>query len=47
MNADAIRDLYGCHLAENRATWEKYVLPLTQEQFTHPAAYSFGSVRNQ
>jgi uncharacterized damage-inducible protein DinB len=47
MNADAIRHLYGYHFAENRATWEKYILPLTQEQFTQPVAYSVGSVRNQ
>jgi uncharacterized damage-inducible protein DinB len=47
MNADAFRYLYNYHFAENRATWDKYVAPLTQEQFTQPLAYSMGSVRNQ
>jgi uncharacterized damage-inducible protein DinB len=47
MNADAIRHLYNYHFAENRATWDRYIMPLTQEQFTQPSSYSVGSVRNQ
>jgi uncharacterized damage-inducible protein DinB len=47
MNADAFRHLYGYHFAENRATWDKYVTQLTDAQFTQPAAYSHGSVRDQ
>lgn len=47
MHLDAIHHLYDYHFAENRVTWEKYILPLTQEQFTQPVNYSVGSVRNQ
>ena len=47
MHLDAIRHLYDYHFAENRLTWEKYILPLTQEQFTQPVTYSVGSIRNQ
>lgn len=47
MNADAFRHFYDYHFAENRATWDKYVMALSQEQFTQPVAYSMGSVRNQ
>lgn len=47
MNADAIRHFFDYHFSENRATWDKYVMSLTQEQFTQPVAYSTGSVRNQ
>ena len=47
MNADAFRHLYGYHFAENRATWDKYVAQLTDEQFGQAAGYSHGSVRDQ
>ncbi len=47
MNADAFRHFYDYHFAENRAIWERYVVPLTWEQFTQPSAYSRGSVRDQ
>ncbi len=46
MNADAFRQLYGYHFAENRKIWDA-CLELTQEQFTRNADYSHGSVRNQ
>ncbi len=47
MNADAFRHLYDYHFAENRTTWDKYIVLLSQERFTQQAAYSVGSVRNQ
>ena len=47
MNADAFRHFYGYHFTENRNVWDKYVTPLSQEQFTQDAGYSHGSVRNQ
>ena len=47
MNPDAIRHFYDYHFAENRATWDKYIVPLTDEQFTQAVAYSQGSLRNQ
>ena len=47
MNADALRHFYGYHFAENRATWDKYVSQLTDQQFAQPAGYSHGSVRDQ
>lgn len=47
MNADAFRQFYDYHFTENRKIWDTYVMPLSQEQFTQPVGYSFGSVRNQ
>ncbi len=47
MNADAFRQLYNYHFSENRKMWDKYVTPLTSEQFTQGVSYSHGSVRNQ
>lgn len=47
MNADAFRQLYEYHFAENRTLWERSIVPLSQEQFTQPADYSVGSLRNQ
>jgi uncharacterized damage-inducible protein DinB len=47
MNADAFRYLYNYHFAENRIIWDRYVTPLSQEQFTRSVDYSHGSVRNQ
>lgn len=46
MNADAFRHLYEYHFAENRVTWEKYIMPLTQEQYIQQVDYSLGSLRN-
>ncbi len=47
MNAAAFRHFYDYHFAENRATWDKYIMPLTDEQFTQEVAYSRSSLRNQ
>ncbi len=47
MNADAFRQLYNYHFAENRKTWDQYVLSLSAEQFRQPVEYSQGSVREQ
>jgi uncharacterized damage-inducible protein DinB len=47
MNADAFRHLYGYHFSENRIVWDRCVSQLTDAQFTQPAAYSHGSVRDQ
>jgi uncharacterized damage-inducible protein DinB len=47
MNADAIRHFYNYHFAINRDIWDTYIVPLSQEKFTQPVAYSHGSVRNQ
>jgi uncharacterized damage-inducible protein DinB len=47
MNADAFRQFYDYHFAENRKIWDRYVTHLSPEQFTQEAAYSHGSVRNQ
>lgn len=47
MNADAFRHFYDYHFAENRSLWDRYIGPLTQEQFTQDAGYAFGSVRDQ
>ncbi len=46
MNADAFRHFYDYHFAENRKLWD-YVTQLSDEQFTQPSNYSFGSVRDQ
>jgi uncharacterized damage-inducible protein DinB len=46
MNADAFRHFYDYHLAENRKVWNG-VMQLSHEQFTQPANYSRGSVRDQ
>jgi uncharacterized damage-inducible protein DinB len=47
MNADAFRHFYAYHFAENRKIWDRYITQLTEEQFTQPAGYSHGSVRDQ
>jgi len=47
MNANAFRYFYGYHFAENRKIWDRYVSQLSHEQFTQPAGYSHGSVRDQ
>ncbi len=47
MNADAFRHFYGYHFSQNRELWDRYIMPLPQEQFIQDAGYSHGSVRNQ
>ena len=47
MNADAFRQFYEYHFTENRKIWDRYVVPLSQEQFTRGVDYSHGSVRDQ
>jgi len=47
MNANAFRHFYDYHFAENRKIWDRYVTPLSHEQFTQHADYSRGSVRDQ
>ena len=47
MNADAFRQFYDYHFAENHKIWNSYVTPLSYEQFTQDLGYSHGSVRNQ
>src|SRR5919106_2445900 len=47
MNVNAFRHFYDYHFTENRKIWDRYVTPLSHEQFTQPADYSHGSVRDQ
>lgn len=47
MNADAFRQFYGYHFAENRKLWDWFVKRLSPEQFTQSMGYSHGSVRDQ
>jgi uncharacterized damage-inducible protein DinB len=47
MNADAFRHFFNYHFNENRSIWDKYITPLSDEQFTQNVSYSHGSVRNQ
>jgi len=47
MNAKTFRHFYNYHIAENRKVWERYILPLSHEQFTQRVGYSVGSVRDQ
>jgi uncharacterized damage-inducible protein DinB len=47
MNADAFRQFYDYHFAENRNIWNNYVARLSHQQFAQPADYSHGSVRDQ
>ena len=47
MNVDAFRHFYAYHFAENRTIWDRYITPLTDEQFTQQVGYSHGSVRDQ
>lgn len=47
MDANAFRHFYEYHFAENRKIWDRYVSPLSYEQFTQAVDYSHGSVRNQ
>ena len=47
MNADAFRQFYEYHFEENRKIWHRYVVPLSDEQFTEGSDYSHGSVKDQ
>ncbi len=47
MNANAFRHFYDYHFTENRKIWDRYITPLSQEQFTQHIDYSHGSVRDQ
>ena len=47
MDANAFRHFYDYHFSENRKIWDRYVTPLSDEQFTQHVDYSRGSVRDQ
>ena len=47
MNANAFRQFYEYHFAENRKIWDSYVASLPHEQFAQTVNYSHGSARNQ
>jgi uncharacterized damage-inducible protein DinB len=47
MNADSFRHFYNYHFAENRKLWDRFVIPLSHEQFTQAVNYSHGSVWEQ
>jgi uncharacterized damage-inducible protein DinB len=47
MNANAFRQFYGYHFTQNRKLWDRYITPLSPEQFTQAVDYSHGSVRDQ
>jgi len=47
MNADAFRHFFNYHSSENRNIWDKYISPLSHEEFARNVGYSHGSVRNQ
>ncbi len=46
MNAQAFREYFNYHFAENRKIWDSYIVALPQEQFVQNIDYSIGSVRN-
>jgi len=47
MNADAFRQLYDYHFAENRSLWDHFIVSLPHERFVQPINYSMGSICNQ
>jgi uncharacterized damage-inducible protein DinB len=47
MDANAFRQFYEYHFAENRKIWDSCISSLSWEQFTQSVNYSHGSVRNQ
>ena len=47
MDSDVFRHFYEYHFTENRKVWDRYVIPLSYEQFTQAVDYSHGSVREQ
>jgi len=46
MNADAFRQFYEYHVAENHKLWN-YITSLSDDQFDQAIDYSRGSIRNQ
>jgi len=40
MYADVFLHFYAYHFAENRKIWDRYVLSLSDEQFTQVVGYS-------
>jgi uncharacterized damage-inducible protein DinB len=46
MNTQAFRHFFDYHFSENRITWDRYVMQLTDAQFVQAAPYSLGSVCN-
>ena len=46
MNTQAFRHFFDYHFSENRITWDRYVMQLTDAQFVQSTPYSLGSVRN-
>ena len=47
MDANAFRQYYDYHFAENRKIWDTHIPSLSWEQFTQAVGYSHGSIRNQ
>lgn len=47
MNAESFRHFYNYHFAENRKIWDRYITPLSYEQFTQKIDYSRGPIRDQ
>jgi uncharacterized damage-inducible protein DinB len=47
VNANAFRHFFNYHFTENRKMWVGCIAPLSYEQFTQHAEYSYGSVRDQ
>jgi uncharacterized damage-inducible protein DinB len=46
MNTQAFRHFFDYHFSENRVTWDRYVMQLTDAQFVQTMPYSLGSVCN-
>jgi len=47
MSVDLVRHFLNYYMNENRTLWDKYIVPLPDEQFIQPSEYSMGSIRNQ
>lgn len=47
MDANVFRHFYDYHFTENRKLWDRYITPLSYDQFTQDVSYSHGSVRDQ
>lgn len=47
MNAHAFRHFFDYHFAENRKIWDRYIIPLSDEQFTKEMDYAQGSIRDE
>jgi len=46
MFANALRQYFNYHFAENKLLWERGVMALTDEQFVQEIPYGLGSIRN-